>query len=167
MKRIIIAITSVLFLGLGLYGQNYTDHIVSEVLLNNTSLSALRKANEAQKIGNKRGLGLDSPELEFNYLWGNPTVIGNRTDISVSQTFDFPTTYLYKNQISSLKNEQLDYEYIKHLKEVELETTLVLTDLIYANAMTSALSKRMMHAKEIARLYQRKLELGESNIFPR
>ena len=28
---------------------------------------------------------------EFNYLWGNPSAIGNHTDFNISQTFDIPT----------------------------------------------------------------------------
>ena len=78
-------------LGLNLSSQNTIDNVLTEVEKNNTTLSSIRKNIDADKIGNKTGLLPKNPEAEFNYLWGNPSDIGNRTDFSIKQSFDFPT----------------------------------------------------------------------------
>jgi len=163
MKRIILII-SISALSCHLFAQNTVDQILSEVEKNNTTLIATRKSIDAEKIGNKTGIFLQNPEVAFNYLWGSPSVIGNRTDFSISQTFDFPTAYGFKNQISDLKNEQTELEYQKQLMDIRLKTSLICFDLIYANALQEKLTKRVEYAQSIAKSYQQKFEAGETNI---
>ncbi|MBK6964392.1 MAG: hypothetical protein IPH20_10765 [Bacteroidales bacterium] len=45
---------------------------MSNIERNNTTLSALRKSVEAEKLGNRTGIYLQNPEAGFNYLWGVP-----------------------------------------------------------------------------------------------
>lgn len=163
MKRIILIISISVF-SFPLFAQNAVDKVISEVEKNNTTLVALRKNVDAEKIGNKTGIYLQNPEVAFNYLWGNPSAVGNRTDFSISQTFDFPTAYRYKNQISDLKNEQTELEYQKQLMAIQLKTSLICFDLIYANALQGELTKRVAYAQNIAKSYQVKFEKGETNI---
>ncbi len=163
MTRIILII-SILAFSFHLIAQNTVDQVLTEVEKNNTTLVALRKSVDAEKIGNKTGIYLQNPEVAFNYLWGSPSVIGNRTDFSISQTFDFPTAYGFKNQISNLKNEQTELEYQKQLMDIRLKTSLICFDLIYANALNGELTKRVEYARSIAKSYQAKFETGETNI---
>ncbi|HBL77332.1 MAG: hypothetical protein A2W90_21825 [Bacteroidetes bacterium GWF2_42_66] len=164
MKHLLLLFTAILVLSSNLFAQNTIENIVTEIAKNNTTLSALRKKADAEKIGNKTGIYLQNPEAEFSYLWGNPSVIGNRTDISIRQTFDFPTAYGYKNQISDLKNEQAELEYLKQLKAIRLETKLICSDLIYINALKLESSKRLAHAQNIAESYKAIFDIGETSI---
>jgi len=164
MKQLILVLISTIAFSSTLFSQNNIDRILIEIEENNTSLSALRKGTEAERIGNKTGIYLQNPEVEFNYLWGIPSVVGNRTDVSISQSFDFPTAYLYKNQISNIKNVQIDLEYDKQLKALLLQTRLVCNDLVYINALQSELSKRLVHAQNIANSYKSKYDAGDTNI---
>ncbi len=163
MKNIIIAIICIVSFNISISAQNNIDSVLSEIERNNTTLSALRQKAEANKLGNKTGIYLQNPEVEFNYLWGND-VVGNRTDFSIKQTFDFPTAYKYKNQISNIKNEQVELEYQKQRKELLLESRLICYDLIYMNALQVELSKRLSHTEKIAVSYKAKLDAGETNI---
>jgi outer membrane protein TolC len=163
MKRAIIIIC-ISAISLHLFAQNTVEQVLAEVEKNNTTLVALRKSVDAEKIGNKTGIYLQNPEVAFNYLWGSPSVIGNRTDFSISQTFDFPTAYGFKNQISDLKNEQAELEYQKQLMDIRLKTSLICFDLIYANALQEKLTKRVEYAQSIAKSYLLKFEAGETNI---
>ncbi len=163
MKRIILII-SISALCFPLFAQNTVDQVLTEVEKNNTTLVALRKNVDARKIGNKIDIYLQNPEVAFNYLWGNSSAIGNRTDFSISQTFDFPTAYGLKNQISDLKNEQTELEYQKQLMDIRLKTSLICFDLIYANALQRELTTRVEYAQSIAKSYQTKFEQGETNI---
>lgn len=164
MKKQTIIIISILAISTNLWAQNTIDKILNQIEKNNTTLSALRKSVDAEKIGNKTGIYFSNPEVEFAYLWGSPTLIGNQTNISIKQSFDFPTAYKFKNKISDIKNEQAELEYIKQQKELFLQTKNICFDLIYSNALKAELSKRLNHAESIANAYQKKLDIGEANI---
>ena len=160
-----LKIWSILFLfPISLMSQNSVDLVLSQIEKNNTTLSALRKSADANKISNKTDIYLQNPEVEFNYLWGNPSVIGNREDMIIKQTFDFPTVYNYKSQISDLKNEQVELEFQKQRKLLLMQTRLICIDLVYLNVLKSELSKRLFHAQLIAKSYKSKYDVGECNI---
>jgi len=158
-------ITTVIIIALGstLFAQNNIENVLVEIEKNNTTLSALKEKADANKLGNKTGIYMQNPEVEFNYLWSD-AITGNRTDFSIKQAFDFPTAYKYKNQISDIKNEQVELEYQKQGKELLLESRLICYDLIYTNALQVELSKRLSHAEKIAASYKAKLDAGETNI---
>lgn len=63
-----------------------------------------------------------------------------------------------------LKNEQLEFEYQKKLKEIQFESRLICFDLIYINAMETTLRFRFEHAKIIAQAYQSKIDMGETSL---
>ena len=114
-----IKIWAILFiLPVSLSAQITVDSVLSAIEKNNTSLSAMRKSTEAEKIRNQTGIYLQNPEAGFNYLWGYPAAIGNRTDISIKQSFDFPTAYGYRRQIADTRNFQSDLEYQQQRKEI-------------------------------------------------
>ncbi|MDP2089842.1 MAG: TolC family protein [Flavobacteriaceae bacterium] len=163
MKQLIIISVILIAFNTNLFSQNI-DKILSEIETNNTTLAALRKKVEADKIGNKTGIYLQNPEIAFNYLWGSPAATGNRTDINFKQTFDFPTTYSYKNQIADIKNEQVDLEYHQLRKDLLLKSRLICFDLVYTNSLKIELSKRLSHAQNMATSYQKQFDLGETNI---
>ena len=146
MKRIILTMAIVVS-GANLFSQNSVENVLMEVEKNNTTLSAYRKSIDAEKIGNKTGLTPLNPEVEFNYLWGNPTAIGNRTDFSIRQSFDFPTSYSYRNQIAELKNEQAELEYLKQRREILFQARLICVNLAYYNSLHTEISKRLNHAQ--------------------
>lgn len=163
MKKIILTIICIVSFNITLFSQNSIEHVLTEIEKNNTTLSALQKRAEANTLENKTGIYLQNPEIEFNYLWGNDA-IGNRTDFSAKQTFDFPTAYGYKNQISDIKNEQVVLEFQKQRKDLLFNARLVCYDLIYTNALTIELSNRILNDESIAKSYKAKLDAGETNI---
>jgi len=107
------------------------ENIVSQIQANNLTLKALRQQKTADSTGNRTDIFLQNPDVGINYLFGNPSSIGNRTDFSVIQNFEFPTVYVYRNQISTLKNTQAEFQYEQELKNVIYETKLICNDLIY------------------------------------
>jgi outer membrane protein TolC len=163
MKKMIILTTTVV-LCFNLFAQNTIENILTEVVKNNTTLSAYRKTIDAEKTGNKTGLNPQNPEIEFNYLWGSPSVVGNRTDFSIRQSFDFPTAYSYKNQIASLKNEQAGLAYKKQLNTILFETRMVCVKLTYHNALLAELNKRHAHAMVVANACKTRINSGDASV---
>lgn len=147
-----------------LYSQFSTDSALIEVEKNNTTLSAYRKSIDAEKIGNKTGLYPQNPEAEFNYLWGNPSVIGNRTDFNIRQSFDFPTAYTYKSQIGDLKNQQSEWDYKKQRNEILYQTRVVCIKLIYQNSLKAELNKRHNNALQIADACKARFNAGDISV---
>lgn len=163
MKHILVVISIWVF-SHSLYAQSTIQKVLADVEQNNTTLDAIRKKVDADKLENKTGIYLQNPELALNYLWGSPSVIGNRKDFSILQTFDFPTAYRYKNQLSDLRNEQAELEYQKQLLTVLLETRLVCNDLIYVNALIDQRTKRLVNAQSIEKSFRQRFESGDANI---
>ena len=91
--------------------QNGIEKILQEVEANNTTLQALQKQVEAQKLGNKTGIWLPNPEITFGRLWGTPPEIGNQNDFGITQSFDFPTVYAHRNKLAGMENQNIDRLY--------------------------------------------------------
>ncbi len=146
-----------------LFSQQNIETLLAEIEKNNFALSALRQNIEAEKTGVKTGVYIPDPEIEFGALWSDPAVFGRRTDFSVKQSLDFPTAYFYRSQISELKRNQTELEYVMKRRDIFLQVRRICVDLVYLNAMKSELAKRSEHAGLIAGSYQKKFESGEVN----
>lgn len=163
MRKIIVNFL-MLILPFGLLAQPEIENILLEIESNNTKLSAYQNLNEAQKLENKTGIFLENPEIRFNYLWGNPAAIGNRQDFSISQSFDFPTSYGIKKKIANAKNKQADLNFELQRKSILFQAKTICNQLIYLNALSAMLKKRMEHAEGIATAFGIKFKKGDINI---
>lgn len=163
MKRLIIVLSAVILGSSNLLSQGI-DRILAAVEKNNTTLIALRKSADAERIGNKTGLYTENPEFAFNYLWGHPESIGNRKDVSFMQSFDFPSAYAYRNQISEQRNVQVELEYERQYRSILAQTRHLCNELIYYNALSNEFRRRIGNARKIADSYRLKFEAGETGI---
>lgn len=162
MKAIIISILA-LFGSISLYAQNNTNSVLTSIEENNTTLKALRETAESQKLENRTGIYLSNPEIGFNYLWGNPVDMGNRTDFSVTQTFDIPTITGMKSKVANGKNDLVEWQYKADRMNIMLEAKQYCIELIYYNALKKELDIRLEHAKTIAESYEKRLATGDAN----
>jgi outer membrane protein TolC len=163
MRRISLIISNLLLFVAIANAQASIEKILGEVERNNTTLVALRQKMEAEKIGSRTGLYPQNPSFEYSYQWGNPADIGSKTDISLIQSFDFPTAYLYRSKIAKAEIELLATEYLRQSKQLLLDVRLVCIELVYQNALSSVLGKRVSNAKLIADAYSKKLDVGEAS----
>jgi outer membrane protein TolC len=163
MKTNIISL--VIFLSsISLYGQASVDSLLAAIENNNTGIIALRKKVEADMVGNRTGIFPSDPEVGFNYLYGSPSDIGDRTDISIIQSFDFPTAYIYRSRIADTRNLQAELEYQDQLRTLLYNARLLCIEIIHANAFAREYEKRLTSAEDLASSYKMKLEKGEGNI---
>ncbi|MDR2815777.1 MAG: TolC family protein [Proteiniphilum sp.] len=163
MKTIIITLL-MLFAGITLNAQTSINSVLASIEENNTTLKSLRESAEAEKLDNKTGIYLENPEAGFNYLWGNPTDIGNRTDFSVIQTFDIPTITGMKSRMAGEKNNLVEWQYKADRMNILLEAKQYCIELIYYNALKEELALRLQHAETIAAGYKERLDRGDANI---
>ncbi len=163
MKTIIITMLAI-FATVTLSAQNNIDPVLSSIEENNTTLKALREQAEADKLQNKTGIFLDDPEVGFNYLWGNPTDIGNRTDFSVTQTFDIPTITGMKSRLANGRNNLVEWQYQADRMNIMLEAKQYCIELIYYNSLLKELYLRLEHARTIAQGYKDRMDRGDISI---
>lgn len=143
--------------------QNGYENILKEIESNNMTLIASREQSEAQKLANRTGIFLENPEVEFNYLWGSPSIVGNRIDFSVTQSFDFPSAYSHRNKISKMKNEHIKLQYKAERIEILLRAKQLTIETIYYNALLNQYVVRLENAERISASYKTRLEKGDAN----
>ncbi len=147
--------------------QDNFNVILQDIEASNTTLKAYREKANADKIGNRTGINMENPEVEFGYLWGSPADEGNRVDLSVTQSFDFPTAYRYKSQLADEKNRQVDLVYEQQRREIIQQARLICVELAYLLKVNEQLVDRKQRAKELSDAYQRRFELGDIDILER
>ncbi len=167
MKPSIIRILLLLFLvqsAPALKSQTIPDDILRQIEQNNSTLAALRKKTDAERLGHKTDIYMPGPEADFNYLQGSPEDVGMRKDFSVRQSFDFPSAYVYRSKISDLKNDQAELEYLSQKTAVFFQVRLILADLVFLNSMSRIISEHCENIRKISELYQMKYDAGETGI---
>ena len=73
---------------------------LEQVENNNKSIKAANEYALVKQLTAKTNINPENPEFEFGYFPGNTNEIGTKQVIGVSQTLEFPSTYIYKNRIS-------------------------------------------------------------------
>lgn len=132
---------------------------------NNLTLKAGRQQMEADRMENRVGLAPDDPEVEFDYLWGSGAAEGDRIDVSVTQSFDFPTTYVYRSRLANIQNEQLELEYQHQRKALLLEVGELYYEILYQNVRIEDMEHCLKYLSDVSEVYKRKLDAGSINIF--
>jgi outer membrane protein TolC len=153
-----------LIASISLNAQNSVETALRVIEENNKTLKALKETAEAQKLENRTGIYLSNPEIGFNYLWGNPSAIGNRNDLNITQTFDIPTITGMKSKIANERNGLVEWQYKAERMRILLEAKQYCIELIYFNALKKELGIRLQHAETIAAGYQNRLNSGDANI---
>jgi outer membrane protein TolC len=149
--------------GYGASAQGGYEAILQQIEHNSTTLAALRERMEAEKRGNHTGLTPANPEVEVGYLWGSPSAVGNRTDVSASQTFDFPSAYVHRGRIANLRDMGVELAYSSARMDLLLEAKRTLIELTHLNLMFDVYRERFDRARAIADSYSERLARGDVN----
>lgn len=139
------------------------EGVMQEVERNNTTLAAKADERTAGELKAMSGIFLENPEVEFGYLWGNPGT-GNRIDVSIKQTFDFPSVYAYRRQVARGEQSLSASNFRAARREILLETARRCVELVYLNAMSRELQDRHTVAQKLAASYKKQLATGSATI---
>ena len=162
MKKILIIFT--LLSPFTMAAQPSISEVLKAIEQNNTTLRAARHSTTAEQLGNATDIFLPDPEVEVGHLWGNPSEVGNRTDLSVTQTFDIPTLLGMKSRVAQQQNDMVQWQFEAERIAILLEAKKYVLDAIYCNAMLKQLAIRQHHAEEFLANQKKMLEGGECNI---
>lgn len=163
MKNNVLLFLATLSFGLG-YSQSNIDTILSEIAKNNKTIQANTQYWNAQKVQYKTGNSLYNPTIEYDYLKGSPANAGNQTDIVVTQSFDFPTVYGKKNQLTNQLVIQADLQLKAANQELLLEAKRICIELVYRNKLQIPLTKRKEATEKWLANFKKKLASGDGTI---
>jgi outer membrane protein, heavy metal efflux system len=144
--------------------QSGLEKALSEVERNNKSIAAEKQNWEAQKLSYKTGLNPDNPKVEYDHLPGRPEGAGTQQDFSVTQGFDFPTSYGKRRVVSNEQIAQADLQIVVFRQEILLKAKLACLDYIYRTKLQKELVKRLQNASTLLEAINKRTEQGESNI---
>jgi outer membrane protein, heavy metal efflux system len=144
--------------------QSGIDSVLASVERNNKTLQAQSAYYESVNLSYQTGLTPYDPNVGFDYMIGSPVTAGNQVDFTVTQSFDFPTVYGNKKDLSQSQIGQSDYLYQATRQDVLLEAKLVCVELVYLNKRNNHLVQRVEYAERIFRDYNAKLEAGDASI---
>lgn len=164
MKNIIFSMLPMLIFAIGVNGQSSIDSVLVYIEKNNKTIIAHTKYWEAKELEYQTGLTPDNPKVEFDHLIGTPSNAGNQTDFAVTQSFDFPTAYSRKKQLSKEQIKQKEFQLAANRQEVLLEAKLICIELIYRNILKSELTNHRQNTEKWLFAFQRSMEKGEGNI---
>jgi len=122
--------------------QSTINKVLASIAQNNKTIHASRQYWEAKKVEYKTGLTPYNPTLVYDYLFSTSTGIGNQTEIMVTQSFDFPSVYIKKKQLSNEKIAQTEFQQLFKRQDILLSAKKVCIKLIYLNKFHLQLKKR-------------------------
>ncbi len=144
--------------------QSSIDSVMASVLINNKAIQATAQYEEFRKLQYKTSLFPQNPQLEYDYLKGSPSNVGNQTEIVAFQTFDFPSAYAKRKQLAKEQIAQSEQHLIIKRREILLETKLVCIELVYRNKLNKELIQRKSNSDSLLKFFEKKLNLGDGNI---
>lgn len=164
MKKIIYIILPLLISAMNVNGQTTIDSVLVNIAKNNKTIVANTKYWEAKKLEYQTGLTPYNPKVDYDYLIGTPSNAGNQTDFAITQSFDFPTVYARKKQLSNEQIKQAEFQLNANRQEVLLEAKIICIELIYRNKFNSELTTRKQNTEKWLTAFQKSLEKGQGNI---
>ncbi len=147
--------------------QTPLSELLQNIEQNNQTLKTLRLQMDTDIIGNKVGLNPSNPEVQYIHQWGQNSDVGTKQELQITQAFDFPTAYIYRNKMSKTLNDKLERDYMAAFNVVMLEALQLSYQIIYQNALQAEYQTRFEHAESISLAYHEMLELGDINILER
>ena len=146
------------------FAQSSIDNVLREIEKNNKSLQSEKQYWETEKLSYRTGLNPENPKAEYDYLPGSPAGAGNQTDMSVTQSFDFPTAYGKRRSVSKEQVQQAEYKFQVTRQEILLEAKLICLELVHRNKLSEQLSQRLQSASKLVEATNQKATLGETNV---
>ena len=129
----------------------------------NPRLRTAASSLESSRLRSGTGLTPSDPEVEFGYLAGFPSSVGNRIDFRVSQEFEFPTVYMHKAKAKDIEIEEAEQVYALTRQEVLLKAIQLWIERIYLNELEAMLEERLKSSEQLLAQYKKLAESGESS----
>lgn len=147
----------------GAHAQSLYTAQLAELEMNNPTLKALGVAARAQEQDALSGLTLANPEVGVSYMFGVPSDVPNKTNIEVTQEFDFPTLSGARRKAAraEVKGNAAELALQRHQFLVEAEKALI--EYSYQQAVVAELGRQYELVKSMHEAAASALKTGAIN----
>jgi outer membrane protein, heavy metal efflux system len=147
-----------------IFAQQTLSTTLDSIAKNNNAINANKQYWEARKLEFKTDLNPYNPLVEYDRLNGSPTAAGIQNDFSVTQSFDFPTSYYQRRQVSDEKIKKSTLEHTAFRQNVLLKGKLYFLELVYLNRQNNTLQRRLDNVNRLYNDFAKKFKVGEANL---
>lgn len=144
--------------------QSSIDLVLIDILKNNKTIQAQSQYWEAYNLKFDVALNAEDPKVEFDYLLGSPSNVGNQINFYITQEFDFPSVYKKRKK---LRNEQklLAVQQLRsERQEILWKAKEICIELVYRHKLQTTLSDRKRSTEKWLAHFKLKLEKGDGHI---
>jgi cobalt-zinc-cadmium efflux system outer membrane protein len=146
---------------LAVYTQASLDTLLTRVYQNSPAITGAGQYYENVRIASRTNLFPENPEIEYAYLWGSPENLGDRTDFSISQSFEFPGVYTKRAKLSKGGVEKAS-DIVNNVKqETLLEAKKLWIEKVYLNRIQLIVLNRLEKAEQVNSYLRIQFESGE------
>lgn len=137
--------------------------VLDSVAANNLQIKASAENRDAEVAFTRTGLNPADPQVEYGYFPGSNDVIGNKSTLSVSQSFYFPTVYSRKKTGAKLSGEKSGELHRFNIRNVLIEAASQYIELVYLDKYAVELKKRAADAENVKTMFEKRLQAGDAN----
>lgn len=162
-KGLILSIglpVAVMAIGSTCMAQDIYAPALQTIAEHSSRIRAARAECEAAVAESRTGLTPEDPEVGFDYLWGIDS--DARTDVSVSQSFDFPTLYARRRALASAQRDVAFRGLDNETRSLMLEAMTALVDAVGCNAQVEICRSRLDNADKAVSAMERLVQTGQA-----
>ncbi len=137
--------------------------VLDSVAANNLQIKASAENRDAEIAFTRTGLNPVDPQVEYGYFPGSNDVIGNKSTLSVTQSFYFPTVYSRKKDGAKLSGEKSGELHRFNTRNVLINAASQYIELVYLDKYALELKKRAADADNVKSLFEKRLQSGDAN----
>lgn len=163
-KKYIICLVLLSCNGLSFAQVDSIERILQQIEQNNNLLQAARHDRQAQVLENKADNNLPDPTVNYSYLYGKRSNLGETDELTVTQGFDFPTAYATRSKYNRLQAEAYSKQYELVRRDLLLQAKQLCMDLIDLNRQKELLQSLWVNSDSLVQLYDTRLNSGDATI---
>ena len=133
----------------------------ARIMDNNPSLRAQEAVADAQMADNQAGLNLGNPEVSLSYMFGRPSGVPNRTNIEVTQPFDFATLSGAKRRVADADDKVAYATCMASIGDLALEIENALIEYVYQSTLVQELTLQNDDIQRMLQVAHKSLEQGK------
>jgi len=137
--------------------------VLDSVAANDLQIKASSENRDAEIAFTRTGLTPADPQVEYGYFPGSNSEIGNKSTLSVSQSFYFPTVYSRKKSGAKLSGEKSGELHRFNTRNVLIDAASQYIELVYLDKYAVELKKRAVDARNVKELFEKRLQSGDAN----
>ncbi len=156
-----LVLSGLLCINISVFSQSSLDTLLSRVIQNSPAITGAGQYYKNVRIASRTNLYPENPELEYYYLWGSPENLGDRTNFSISQSFEFPGVYTKRAKLSKGGVEKAS-DIVDNVKqETLLEAKKLWIEKVYLNRIQLIVLNRLGKAEQVNSYLRIQFENGE------